>query len=224
MQSKKFADLNLTGRELKLLNQSWRAVMTFLSVGLIFLFCGLYYLIFYSFIYDTCFWYHAVFRNYLLTAIILLVGIWLGIYMMNKGFNLMFNFVHAILVSPGYTEEIFKKIQSNDPENATSASPFIYDPSKFEYNKTMIYVKLRTENLNYCQKCRLPKPQRAHHCSTCNKCVLKMDHHCPWINNCVGYQNHRHFALFLFYVVTSTGYVTLLNIGPLMNGHLFTRF
>ena len=39
-----------------------------------------------------------------------------------------------------------------------------------------------------------------------------MDHHCPWINGCVGYQNHRHFALFLFYVAISTTYVTILNI------------
>lgn len=80
----------------------------------------------------------------------MLVGVWLGIRITNKGFNLMFNYVHVILISPGYTDEIFKKIISNDPEDPSQASPFIYDPSKFEYNKTMIYVKLRTENLNYC--------------------------------------------------------------------------
>lgn len=73
-------------------------------------------------------------------------------------------------------------------------------------------VKLDSNTLGYCKVCLLPKPPRTHHCSVCDRCVFKMDHHCPWINGCVGYQNHRHFALFLLYVTLSTSYVTLLNL------------
>lgn len=53
--------------------------------------------------------------------------------------------------------------------------------------------------VRYCERCRLIKPDRAHHCSVCATCVLKMDHHCPWINNCVSFSNYKCFILFLAY-------------------------
>ncbi len=83
----------------------------------------------------------------------------------------------ACFISPGKTKDFFKPT-----ENPTMSLPFVYDPSKSEFNKSMLYRKLEANKLTYCAKCRLPKPQRAHHCSICNQCVLKMDHHCPWIN------------------------------------------
>jgi len=59
-----------------------------------------------------------------------------------------------------------------------------------------------------CNKCRLIKPDRAHHCSVCNKCVLKMDHHCPFINNCIGFFNYKYFFIFLFWTISFSFYVT----------------
>jgi len=39
-----------------------------------------------------------------------------------------------------------------------------------------------------------------------------MDHHCPWINNCVGHRNFKYYLQFLFYVVISALYLSLLMI------------
>ncbi|CAK0839807.1 unnamed protein product [Prorocentrum cordatum] len=50
-----------------------------------------------------------------------------------------------------------------------------------------------------CEKCGVPRPDRAHHCKVCNACVMRMDHHCPWINNCVGIHNHKFFVQLVLY-------------------------
>ena len=52
----------------------------------------------------------------------------------------------------------------------------------------------------YCEKCKLAKPPRAHHCKVCNVCILKRDHHCFFANTCIGYYNQRYFVVFLFYM------------------------
>ncbi|ORX85493.1 zf-DHHC-domain-containing protein [Basidiobolus meristosporus CBS 931.73] len=69
----------------------------------------------------------------------------------------------------------------------------------------------------YCRKCRVEKPDRAHHCSACQECVLKMDHHCPWINNCVGFRNQKFFYLFILYGALYCTFVCLTTLPPLFH-------
>jgi len=60
-----------------------------------------------------------------------------------------------------------------------------------------------------CKKCIGPKPPRTHHCSVCDACVLKMDHHCPWLNSCVGHFNHRHFFLYMVYMIAGCAFIMI---------------
>lgn len=69
---------------------------------------------------------------------------------------------------------------------------------------------------NYCRKCRNYKPARTHHCKTCNQCVLMMDHHCPWTMNCVGYSNFPSFMRFLFWVISTAGFLLYHLIGRII--------
>lgn len=75
-------------------------------------------------------------------------------------------------------------------------------PSRFNWN-------------NYCHKCTIYKPERAHHCKVCDQCVLVMDHHCPWTMNCVGYKNFPHFMRFLFWIILTTGFLLVQLCGRL---------
>ena len=56
----------------------------------------------------------------------------------------------------------------------------------------------------YCEKCKITRPDRAHHCSACGFCVAKMDHHCVWTNRCISYYNYKAFILFVFYLSLGT--------------------
>ncbi|RNF07769.1 putative zinc-binding protein [Trypanosoma rangeli] len=52
-----------------------------------------------------------------------------------------------------------------------------------------------------CHFCRIYKLGETHHCSRCCTCVYGMDHHCPWIGRCIGIDNHKHFLLFMGYLI-----------------------
>ncbi|KAH8353950.1 hypothetical protein KR067_005948 [Drosophila pandora] len=81
-------------------------------------------------------------------------------------------------------------------------------------------VTNRTMNgsVRFCEKCKIIKPDRAHHCSVCSCCVLKMDHHCPWVNNCVNFYNYKFFVLFLGYALVYCLYVAFTTL------HDFVQF
>ncbi|KAG9442282.1 hypothetical protein H6P81_018136 [Aristolochia fimbriata] len=68
------------------------------------------------------------------------------------------------------------------------------------------------EDYTLCAYCAKPKSPRTHHCRSCGMCVLDMDHHCPFIGNCVGAANHRSFIAFLFSVIISAIYASVMSI------------
>lgn len=121
-----------------------------------------------------------------------------------EAFNIIFNYVFAIFTPPGYSSDYFHNIQDDEEQNSEELENI---PFAVKEGITVI-----TADYSYCDKCHLPKPQRAHHCSICNKCVFKMDHHCPWINNCVGHHNHRYFLLFIIYLTIGFAYASLLSL------------
>ena len=64
---------------------------------------------------------------------------------------------------------------------------------------------------NWCDKCKMNQPPRAHHCKICQKCILKRDHHCFFTGTCIGYYNQRFFVMLVFYLmVASFGYMPFL--------------
>ncbi|XP_045167472.2 uncharacterized protein LOC123530762 [Mercenaria mercenaria] len=56
---------------------------------------------------------------------------------------------------------------------------------------------------NFCEKCSMHVPFRAHHCDMCKACILKRDHHCYMIGNCIGFNNQRYWIVLTFYVAVN---------------------
>lgn len=75
-----------------------------------------------------------------------------------------------------------------------------------------IVTRTLNASVRFCEKCRLIKPDRAHHCSVCGVCVLKLDHHCPWVNNCINFTNYKFFILFLGYALMYCLYVAFSTV------------
>ncbi|XP_065087942.1 palmitoyltransferase ZDHHC15 isoform X2 [Ochlerotatus camptorhynchus] len=75
-----------------------------------------------------------------------------------------------------------------------------------------IVTRTLNASVRFCEKCRLIKPDRAHHCSVCGVCVLKLDHHCPWVNNCINFTNYKYFILFLGYALVYCLYIAFTTV------------
>lgn len=118
----------------------------------------------------------------------LAVGLWILL-------NLLFNYLRCAYISPGWPPKDTPMPEGRQPQDARSDHIW-----------------------RWCSRCRAPKPPRSHHCSVCRRCVLKMDHHCPWVNNCVGYNNYRHFLLFIFYLLVGCAFVLSTAMIPRLLG------
>ncbi|XP_065087945.1 palmitoyltransferase ZDHHC15B isoform X4 [Ochlerotatus camptorhynchus] len=90
-----------------------------------------------------------------------------------------------------------------------------------------IVTRTLNASVRFCEKCRLIKPDRAHHCSVCGVCVLKLDHHCPWVNNCINFTNYKYFILFLGYALVYCLYIaftTVMYMEMIWSGKVDGRF
>ncbi|XP_019533696.2 palmitoyltransferase ZDHHC15 isoform X2 [Aedes albopictus] len=90
-----------------------------------------------------------------------------------------------------------------------------------------IVTRTLNASVRFCEKCRLIKPDRAHHCSVCGVCVLKLDHHCPWVNNCINFTNYKYFILFLGYALLYCLYIaftTVMYMELIWSGKVDGRF
>ncbi|KAI9695496.1 MAG: palmitoyltransferase akr1 [Bogoriella megaspora] len=81
---------------------------------------------------------------------------------------------------------------------------YVPKPSSRSQQKSIIEELLEASKFDenhFCTECMARKPLRSKHCRRCKRCVAKHDHHCPWVDNCVAVNNHRHFLLYLIFMV-----------------------
>lgn len=101
--------------------------------------------------------------------------------------NMVFNYLAAMIVSPGYPETRQELEEDTD---------------------------IHLESLKFCAKCTRVRDKGTHHCSSCNSCVMFMSHHCPFTNNCVGLNNFSHFYLFLLHCSLGLGFAAYCTYSP----------
>lgn len=125
-------------------------------------------------------------------------------------FMMLWSYAQTIIIKTAKIPEEFK-LPAVEYELLECAETYRMQKQILENFSKNLPISNRTSHATprYCDKCRLVKPDRAHHCSVCGKCILKMDHHCPWINNCVSFTNYKCFVLFLAYSFLYSIYIFL---------------
>jgi len=68
------------------------------------------------------------------------------------------------------------------------------------------------DEAHFCTVCMIRKPLRSKHCRRCGRCVAREDHHCPWVDNCIGLNNHKHFILYVLFLIAGIGFLIRLTI------------
>ncbi|KAK5163203.1 palmitoyltransferase akr1 [Saxophila tyrrhenica] len=68
------------------------------------------------------------------------------------------------------------------------------------------------DEVHFCTACMIRKPLRSKHCRRCGRCVAREDHHCPWVDNCIGVNNHKHFLLYVVFMIAGIGLLVQLTI------------
>ncbi|KAK4890207.1 palmitoyltransferase akr1 [Elasticomyces elasticus] len=68
------------------------------------------------------------------------------------------------------------------------------------------------DEAHFCTICMIRKALRSKHCRRCGRCVAREDHHCPWVDNCVGVNNHKHFILYVIFLIAGIGFLIRLTI------------
>lgn len=119
--------------------------------------------------------------------------------------NGLANWLCVILYDPSYPKtkdnphlEVSKRDHLPD-----QFVPLIEQSKQNGINGHCVYDMTSKEGLpwEYCDKCDMHIPPRAHHCKYCKKCILKRDHHCFMVGNCIGFKNQRYFVVLSFYAM-----------------------
>lgn len=78
----------------------------------------------------------------------------------------------------------------------------------------------------FCPKCGVIKPYRAHHCQLCGCCHARMDHHCTVIGRCVGLRNQKVFIVFLLHSLILLGsyFISALAAAIVLTQKEFPRY
>lgn len=105
--------------------------------------------------------------------------------------NMIFNYLAAMIVSPGYPET----------------------RQELEQGGEELHLAVKHE---FCPKCTRLREKGTHHCSSCSSCVQAMSHHCPFTNNCIGLDNYVYFYLFLFYCFLGLVWSSYCTFTPFM--------
>lgn len=118
------------------------------------------------------------------------------------------NWICVILYDPHYPKSKDNPYLQVDQQHQTPPEHFaahIEKATSYQsgQNGHCVYDMTSKEDLpwNYCKKCRMHVPPRAHHCNFCKKCILKRDHHCFMVGNCIGFKNQRYFIILAFYAI-----------------------
>lgn len=135
-------------------------------------------------------------------------GIW-TVYYVNVFFcfsmmNLIVNWLCTILYDPSYPKTKDNPfLEGHNFDKPPEQFIPLIEQSRNQTNVQCVYDMTAKEALpwEYCEKCDIHIPPRAHHCKVCQKCVLKRDHHCFLVGNCVGFKNQRYFIMMNFYLM-----------------------
>lgn len=103
--------------------------------------------------------------------------------------SMVFNYLAAMIISPGYPETRQELEEDTD---------------------------IDIESLKFCGKCSRVRDRGTHHCSSCDSCVMLMSHHCPFTNNCVGLNNFTYFYLFLLHCSLGLVFAAYCTYTPFM--------
>jgi palmitoyltransferase len=89
---------------------------------------------------------------------------------------------------------------NKEKADADSASMEHYDAYVCDYDGVPLF----------CDKCRLFKPDRAHHCKETGRCIKRMDHYCPWAGGIIAEHSHKFFMQFVFFGALYTTYLWIV--------------
>lgn len=119
--------------------------------------------------------------------------------------NGLANWFCVILYDPHFAKTKDNPFLQIEKQYNTPPDQFIapIEQAASNQNGHCVYDMTSKEGLpwNYCDKCVMYVPPRAHHCNFCKKCILKRDHHCFMVGNCIGFKNQRYFIVLAFYAM-----------------------